>query len=60
VRHANYNERHGIAATFMLEHIKHLKDILIVPRSIACAQEVLIIKRGRLRVDFRDRGRTCS
>jgi mannose-6-phosphate isomerase-like protein (cupin superfamily) len=39
----------------MLEHIKHQKDILIVPGNITRAQEVLIIKRGRLRVDFYDR-----
>jgi hypothetical protein len=30
----------------------------IVPRNITYTQEVLIIKRGRLRVDFYDRNRT--
>jgi hypothetical protein len=91
-----------IAATFMLEHIKHQEDLLaiivrndfagngvhfftpdefsqqlaymrhpqgkliephmhnIVPRNITYTQEVLIIKRGRLRVDFYDRDRTSS
>jgi mannose-6-phosphate isomerase-like protein (cupin superfamily) len=30
----------------------------LVPRNITYTQEVLIIKRGRLRVDFYDRNRT--
>ena len=48
-----------------LAYMQHPKGKLIephmhniVPRNITYTQEVLIIKRGRLRVDFQDRNRT--